>query len=304
MLDGGLATELENRGHDLSGKLWSAVLLDTQPGEIEAVHLDYLDAGADCITAASYQASIPGFLSAGYPEQKAIDLLRRSVEIACSARDRYLDRVAAQAVRPLVAASIGPWGAYLADGSEYSGDYPISRRELRSFHEPRWQILTDAGADLLAIETIPNYEEAEVLLELLDASPGVEAWVSFSCKDGIHISDGTPVAECAALFSGCEQVVAVGVNCTAPAHLDSLLRQVRLGEPEKPMVAYPNSGERYDGRNNTWSGDCDPFDLGGATVGWFKLGARLLGGCCRTGPADISAMKQALMAEQKQDGTK
>ena len=299
LLDGGLATELENQGLVLDTALWSAQLLSTHPEAIRAVHRAYLDAGADCITTASYQASMIGFLAAGFSERKARSLLNMAVTLANEARDEYLAQSttngAAAGLRPLVAASIGPYGAWLANGAEYRGDYGVSNQTLRAFHEPRWALLATAGVDLLACETIPSYQEAEVLLALLQSTPNRFAWMSFSCRDGVHISDGTPIVECAALFATCDQVVAVGVNCTAPQYVTSLIEQVRTGCPGKPVVVYPNSGEVYDGATRNWVGTSDPMDCGLATDDWFDRGARLIGGCCRMGPAHIKAMRAALL---------
>ncbi|MCH8982139.1 homocysteine S-methyltransferase [candidate division KSB1 bacterium] len=301
LLDGGLATELEKRGHNLNNNLWSASLLINHPQEIRKVHLSYLDAGADCITTATYQASIPGFAEQGISEKKAKSLLKKAVEIASEAREQYLDNSKNKnpsRIRPLIAVSIGPFGAYLADGSEFRGDYSVSTQELRSFHESRWEILADSSADIFAFETIPSFREAVVLLELLKSTPEVYAWISFSCTDGMRISDGTHLAECAELFVNCEQIVGVGVNCTAPQYISSLIKQVRQGAPAKPIVIYPNSGEVYDENRKSWVGSSDLINLGTAAIEWFNLGARLLGGCCRTTPSQIADMRRALLSLQ------
>lgn len=298
VLDGGLATELEAQGHHLDTSLWSAHLLHTHPDAIRDVHRSYLDAGADCIITATYQASMPGFRNNGYSEKEGIHLMEKAVMLANEARDAYLqasrrsDRLGLQ---PLVAASIGPYGAYLATGAEYHGDYGISKRKLHDFHEPRWDLLTQTKVDLLACETIPNYQEAQVLLDLLHQTPETFAWMSFSCRDGEHISDGTPIKECAALFQGCEQVVAVGVNCTAPHYISSLIEQIRAGLPDKPIVVYPNSGEIYDAATHSWMGISDRVQCGRAAREWVSHGAQLIGGCCRMGPQQISEMKAALV---------
>ena len=264
LLDGGLATELEKQGFVLDTALWSAHLLMTHPEAIRVVHRTYLEAGADCITTASYQASMPGFLAEGLSEREARSLMRKTVALANEARDDYMDAASAAStarLRPLVAASIGPYGASLANGAEYRGNYGVSNDTLRAFHEPRWEILAPASVDLLACETIPSYQEANVLLALLQQTPGRVAWMSFSCCYGLHISDGTPIAECAALCAACEQVAAVGINCTAPQHIPSLIEQIRGGASGKPVIVYPNSGEVYDGTTRTWAGTSDPIDI-------------------------------------------
>lgn len=295
ILDGGLATELEARGYDLNHPLWSAHLLLKDPKAIRDLHLDYLHAGADCIISSSYQASIPGFLARGISKDGGRSLLKKSVELAREARDEFCERSHDQiSLPPLVAASVGPYGAFLADGSEYVGRYEISREALSSFHAERWGILLDSRADLLACETIPSFTEASVLVELLNESPDVPAWVSFSCRDGERISDGTPISECAALLNECRNVIAVGVNCTSPAYVSSLIKHVHDGVGGKAIVVYPNSGEEYDPVSKAWQGNRGAQDLGKIAVEWFNYGARLIGGCCRTGPKHIFAMKENL----------
>ncbi len=299
LLDGGLATELEKQGFVLDTALWSAHFLVSDPDAIRTVDRCYLDAGADCITTASYQASMAGFVAVVLSKREAGSLLRKAVALAREACDEYIEGIkTGTPLRPLVAASIGPYGAYLADGAEYRGDYGVSKQELRAFHEPRWEILASSPADLLACETIPSFQEAEVLLALLQQTPDLFAWMSFSCRDGAHISDGTPITECAALFDACEQVVSVGVNCTAPRYMASLIEQVRAGAPGKPVVVYPNSGEVYDAQTKTWAGTADPLSCGLDAQDWFRRGARLIGGCCRMGPRHIKAMRDALLNQR------
>ena len=193
VLDGGLATELEVRGHDLRDPLWSAKVLLDDPETVRAVHTAYLEAGADCIATVTYQASVPGFAARGLGRDEGLQQLRRAVALAVEARDAFWadpDHRAGR-LRPLVVASVGPYGAYLADGSEYRGDYGLSRAELMDFHGERWRVLAGAGADLMACETIPSAVEAEVLLALLEESDGNWAWISFSCRGGDRISDGS-----------------------------------------------------------------------------------------------------------------
>jgi len=306
ILDGGLATELERRGHCLNDTLWSARLLLTNPGEIGAVHRAYLDAGADCITTASYQASIPGLVAEGLSETHASQLIADSVAIACDARDAFvagdkgdafLENTSAglPRLRPLVAASAGPYGAYLADGSEYRGDYSVTRDDLQSFHEPRLQILAESDADLIACETIPNFLEFQVLVQLLNATPGVCAWLSVSCRDSTTLRDGTPFVECVELARDCEAVVAVGVNCTSPRYVGQLVEQAYRIAPAKAIVAYPNSGETYDPAARRWVGTADPGDFAAASEKWYNAGATLVGGCCRTGPSHISDIRKQLI---------
>lgn len=300
VLDGGLATELSARGHDLSDALWSARLLLTDPAAIEEAHLAYFRAGARVATTASYQASIEGFAAAGLDRTAGLALIRLSVELAQRARERYRgegggadgsegDGAVGSAL--LVAGSVGPYGAMLADGSEYRGDYDPGATVLADFHRPRIDALVEAGADLLAFETIPTVREAEVLVRLLD-DVDIPAWLSFSCRDDRSTSAGEPIAA-AVVLGGHPGIVAVGVNCTAPRYLPALLEAARKAT-DRPLIAYPNGGDRWDRSTRDWVADAggafDPV----AVVGWRNLGATWLGGCCGTGPAEIRAVADAL----------
>ncbi len=294
MLDGGLATALEARGHDLRDRLWSARLLVDDAAAIRAVHEAYLEAGADCVTTASYQATIEGFRARGLTEDEAVDLLRLSVRLACEARDAFWGGAARRGrLRPLVAASVGPYGAFLANGAEYTGDYDLDEDGLHVFHRRRFAILAGAGGDLLACETIPSRAEGRALARLIDETPGARAWLSFSCRDGERLWDGSLFRDVVADVRGCRGLVAVGVNCTAPEHVSSLLDAAR-GATDLPLVAYPNSGETYDASRRDWSGAPAP-DAAGPAADWRARGARLIGGCCRVGPEDIRRLRAELL---------
>lgn len=292
ILDGGLATELEARGHDLSDRLWSARVLLEDPAAIEAVHRAYFEAGADVATTASYQATLPGLQAAGLDRAAALGVIRRSVELARRARDEV---GAVGTGRPLlVAGSVGPYGAMLADGSEYRGDYDPGPAALRSVHGPRIDALLEAGVDLLALETIPTVREAEVLVDLV-AETGARAWLSYQCRDGCSTAAGESIADAVAVAAGAPGMVAVGVNCTAPRHVPELLAAARDAGPRLPLIAYPNGGDAWDASRRRWTardgaGAFDPD----AVAGWTSHGARWLGGCCGTRPADIAGLVAAL----------
>ncbi|MAU01532.1 MAG: homocysteine S-methyltransferase [Anaerolineaceae bacterium] len=292
VLDGGLATELEARRHNLDDPLWSAKILLEQPEAIRQVHSDYLHAGADCIISASYQASLPGLMARGLNEVDAVNLIRFSVHLAIEARDQFWAVMANRRgrLRPLVAASVGPYGAYLADGSEYTGAYDLDEAGLLQWHRPRWQILAQSGADLLACETIPSLAEAKALRQLLLETPEMPAWMSFACRDGRHISDGTPLAECVQLLNDVPNLVALGINCTPPRFLPDLITAVQTST-DKHIIVYPNSGEHYDAETNQWLGQSNPSEFGTISREWRKMGALLVGGCCRTGPAHIQQIR-------------
>lgn len=288
ILDGALATELERRGADLNDPLWSAKVLLESPQLIRQVHLDYFLAGADVATSASYQATFEGFSKRGTGREQAASLMRSSVRLACEAREEFWSKKENRAgrLRPLVAASVGPYGAYLADGAEYRGGYGLTEEALMAFHRPRLEVLADAGADLLAFETIPCMEEGRALVKLLAAFPGQAAWLSFSCRDEKSLNHGEPIEAAVALANSSPQIVAVGVNCTAPVFVEGLLKRAAI-PAEKFLLAYPNSGEGWDAEGKCWLPAPVEKDVPGQARRWFAAGARLIGGCCRTTPDDI-----------------
>jgi homocysteine S-methyltransferase len=292
VLDGGLATQLESMGFDISGALWSAVLLESNPRAIIDAHRAYLDAGADCIISASYQASRAGFMSRGHSEEESDRLIVSAVELAMIARAEYVAANPDKEVA-IVAASVGPYGATLQDGSEYTGVYDISDQALGEFHASRLRLLDQSGADVLAVETIPNFREAQILCDLLD-DVSTPAWVAFACRDEKNISDGSRLWAAAALFAGHARVRAVGINCTPPEFVLSLIAEVKAATPDKAIVVYPNSGETYHAGDNSWSGSVCDFDNEFNVSAWHGAGAKLIGGCCRTGPEDIAAIRKRL----------
>ncbi len=298
ILDGGLATLLEARGHDLRDHLWSARLLRDDPQAIVAAHADYLEAGADCIISASYQATIPGFMRTGLSWDEAAALLQRAVALARQARDAFWQRAEPRGDRlhPLVAASVGPYGAYLADGSEYTGAYDLDADALLAFHRERWHLLAQAGPDLLACETIPSGVEAQALARLLPETPSMPVWASFSCRDEAHLSDGTPLAQVVRLLAPLPQIVAIGVNCTAPRFIPPLMRLARA-LTDKPLLVYPNSGESYDPARRVWLGQSEPQEFGRLSAQWRAAGASLIGGCCRTTPEHVRAIRAHLLGQ-------
>ena len=299
ILDGALGTELESRGYDVSGKLWSAQYLLDQPRIIQNVHESYVRAGSDIITTSSYQASIPAFIEAGLTTEKAYNLLKETVFLARKAIENTWQALSPeeqkQRLYPLVAGSVGPYAAYLADGSEYTGDYQLSEEEFRDFHRPRIQALLEAGSDLLAIETIPNGAEAAAILRLLaEEFPQAETYLSFVAQAENAISDGTKIEELGNLAQESPQVLAVGFNCTAPHLIAPLLDG--LGQVcNKPFLTYPNSGETYNGLTKTWHDDPEQErSLLENSKLWQEQGVQLFGGCCRTRPEDIAQLARGL----------
>ena len=282
VLDGGLATLLEARGHDLSSSLWSARLLLDDPAAVRGAHAAYLAAGARVVTTASYQVSATGFAAAGLDADAAATALRRSVAVA-----REAVEAAGEGGPRWVAASVGPYGAALADGSEYRGDDGLSVAQLRRWHRPRLQQLAAAGPDVLALETVPSLALVEALLAEV-AGTGVPAWLSLTAAGG-RTRAGEPVEEAFAMARDVPEVVAVGVNCCDPAEVGGLAR-LAAASGGRPVVAYPNSGEGWDAAARGWTGAPVPLPV----AAWVAAGARLVGGCCRVGPQQVRQVTAAL----------
>lgn len=290
VLDGAMATELEARGCYLADSLWSAKVLVENPELIREVHLDYFRAGAQVAITASYQATAAGFAARGYDEAQSRALIGKSVELARKAREAYLAENP-QAGTLLVAGSVGPYGAYLADGSEYRGDYVRSAAEFSEFHRSRVEALLDAGADLLACETLPSFAEIKALADLLTNYPRAKAWFSFTLRDSEHLSDGTPLREVVATLANNPQIVALGINCIALENTTAALEHLHT-LTALPLVVYPNSGEHYDAVSKTWHHHGEACEtLAGYLPQWVAAGAKLIGGCCRTTPKDIAELK-------------
>ncbi|MFI0719546.1 homocysteine S-methyltransferase [Streptomyces sp. NPDC021224] len=281
MLDGGLSNQLADQGCDLSDPLWTARLLADDPGQIRAAHTAYVRAGADVLITSGYQASYEGFARRGIGRPEASALLRRSVTLAREA--------AAERPGIAVAASVGPYGAVLADGSEYRGRYGRTVRELTAFHRPRIEAAAEAWPDVLALETVPDIDEAEAMLRAA-APTGLPVWLSYTAEGG-RTRAGQPLAEAFALAAGRDEVMAVGVNCCAPQDVLAAV-ELAVSVTGKPAVAYPNSGERWDAATRRWTG---PHTLtADSALAWQAAGARLIGGCCRVGPTTIGALRVRL----------
>lgn len=279
ILDGGFATQLEAQGCDINNPLWSASMITENPQAIVDAHRAYLDAGAEIIISDSYQTVDP-------------ELVAAATGLAMRARDEFV-RDNPRANSPLVAGSIGPYGAVQGDGSEYTGDYGVSVAELVYFHRARIAQLDASAVDILACETIPSHDEAVALRDLL-AKARLPAWVSFSCRDGDCINDGTPIENVATLFRDHSSVRALGVNCSSPQIIVSLIRRIRKLLPDMPIIVYPNSGELFNADDKTWSGMTTTADWTSAARQWLAAGATLIGGCCRTGPRHIQAIHQSI----------
>lgn len=293
IIDGALASELQRRGCDLNDSLWSAKVLIEQPDLIRQVHYDYFKAGADCATTASYQASPLGFAKKGISLDESIKLIKKSVELAQQAKEQYLTQIGKN--KPLfIAGSVGPYGAYLADGSEYTGNYQLSEEEFIEFHQIRIQALIDAKADILACETLPNFAEIKAIVKVLKQYPTMTAWFSFTLKDANHLSDGTPLKEVIDYLNNVDQVVSVGINCIALEEVTAALTVLQT-LTRKPLIVYPNSGEQYDPTTKQWHKNHQHnCTFKNQLPTWLKLGAKLIGGCCQTTPKDIAEIADYL----------
>lgn len=289
ILDGGMSTALEQQGIEVGGALWTARLLADEPERIARAHRDFFEAGAQVATTATYQASERGFVAAGLDALEARALIARGVTIAREARDEC------NAARPglLVAASVGPYGAVLGDGSEYRGRYGVAAGQLRDFHGPRLEALAAAGPDLFAVETIPDLDEAIVVAALLD-DLGVPAWFSYSVR-GDETCAGQPLTEAYAALAGSRMVIAAGVNCSDENDVLGAV-ETAVRETGRPAVAYPNHGGVWDSATKTWS-RARPLDLD-LVDAWIAAGARYVGGCCGFGAADISALARRVAGDR------
>lgn len=294
VIDGSMSTGLEQLGCCLNDSLWTARALAQQPELVKQVHLNYFRAGADCGITCSYQATIPGLMAKGYSRQEAEALIVRSVELFLEAREEWWEAEGKSAGRayPLCLAGIGPYGAYLADGSEYRGHYGVLDQELREFHQRRMELLWNAGADVLLIETQPSLREVLIETEIAEGL-GADYWVSFSCLDGRHICEGKLIRDCAAALSeGRPHLKMIGVNCTAPQHLVSLIRELRRST-SLPVAVYPNSGDVYDPATKTWKKQEGTVSFGEYAGQYMAAGASAVGGCCTTVDSHIRQVVKA-----------
>ena len=292
ILDGGLSNVLEDYGCDLNHELWSAKLLQTDPEVLVKAHYAYLEAGARCISTSSYQATIDGFMRSGITSDEAERLLLSSVTLAEKARNLYYERYG-MTQKIYIAASMGPYGAFLADGSEYRGNYGVSEEKLKHFHKKRIALFETTEVDFFAFETIPSYLEVKVLSELLDQFKK-PSWVSFSCKNEFYLNDGTKIEEAAELLAYKPQPFAIGVNCTSPKYISEIIDRLKKSAPNKKIIVYPNSGEVYRVETKTWIGVSDPSGFEKMVEEWRKKGADIIGGCCRIGPDHINRIRGLL----------
>ena len=288
VIDGSMSTALEALGADNSSKLWTAAALVENPDLVKRVHLDYFKAGADCGITCSYQATIPGLMEHGYSKEEAERLIADSVRLFCEARDEWWESEGRDQGRcyPICLAGIGPYGAYLADGSEYKGQYGVSDDVIYDFHRRRLEVLKEAGADIMLIETQPSLNEAVIAAKICEEL-GVDYWISFSCKDGYSICEGDRISDCAkALSSGYPHLKMIGVNCSKPEYIESLIRELKSAT-DLPIGVYPNSGLIYDPATKTWTKAEGQLDFGEYAFKYMMAGADAVGGCCTTAAEQI-----------------
>jgi homocysteine S-methyltransferase len=290
VLDGGMATELERKGFNLAGPLWSAHVLESSPEAIADVHREYLEAGADCLLTASYQVSAEGFQEIGFDPQGAAHAAAHALHASVALAERVRNEYQAGSPRRIwIAASLGPYGAMLHNGAEYHGNYDCSFEDLVGFHSRRIAVLAQTNADFLAFESIPSLEEARAILTALQPYPDLAAYLSFTCRDGTHVSHGETLRACAELLDKQPQVIGMGVNCTAPELIGSLIGELAK-VTNKLIIVYPNSGEQWDAVHRCWEGDGQIQAFGELAGRWRGAGAQWIGGCCRTGPEHVRAV--------------
>ncbi len=293
ILDGGLATELELAGHVLSSKLWSAKIIWDSPSSIRNIHLAYLRAGADIITTSSYQASIPGLMKFGYSHSKSCDIVKRSVELAVESREAFYRECSGETLNRYIAGSAGPYGAYLADGSEYTGTYNLTEREYADFHRERVDLLIESGVDIIAFETFPRIDEAEAVFGVMTKYyPDFPFWISFVTHDGLNTAAGDSLAGLWEKFGRGGNFLGIGMNCSHPSLVEKFACTVGA-RSNKFIIAYPNSGEGFDVESGSWTGTMDLSLFRNSIKNWVSAGVNIIGGCCRTGPETISLISEA-----------
>ena len=289
ILDGGLGTELERRGHQNLGRLWSSALVKTNPSALREVHRDFLAAGADVIATATYQASMPTLIECGHDRQSAAQVLRAAVQLAIEERD-------AHASTALVAASIGPFGAHLADGSEYTGGYQLSADDLYAFQSERWHILAESPADVLACETMPSMADVRAVVRLLHETPSRWAWISLMCRDATHLADGTPLTDVFAILNDTPNLAAVGANCIPPRLAPEIMETFRAFT-SLPVMVYPNASNAWDMKMGQKLDELSAPEFAAESTSWKTHGAQIIGGCCKTTPEHVRQMKITLHSQ-------
>jgi len=297
IIDGALGTQIQKNGYDVNDSLWSAKYLDENPEVIKEVHRQYLEAGADIIITSSYQASLEGFIKKGFSTQKAIDLMKLSINIALETRDEFWENYEEKdkRIKPLVAASIGPYGAYLADGSEYTGKYGISDEGLSDFHRKRLEILISTSPDILAIETMPLLSEVKIIVKLLKEFNKIPTWVTFSAKNETTTNANDNIKDCMTFLENEDCISAVGINCTAPQYIPKLIENIK-SVSTKPIVVYPNGGSKYNPILKVWEkGEISALEYSKLSHLWFQKGAQIIGGCCETTPEEILNIRERLL---------
>lgn len=290
ILDGAMSTALENKGCDLHDPLWTAKILLENPERIKEVHKDYFDAGADAGITCSYQATIPGFMKLGFDKGQAEHLISLSVQLLLEARDEWYI-LHPEREYPLCLGSVGPYGAYLADGSEYHGHYGVSRQSLYTFHQRRIELLHEAGADCILFETQPSLEEVKVEMAIADALD-ISYWIGFSCKDDAHICEGDPIKDCVKTVSEHKNCKRVGVNCCDPLWVENLIKEIQMG-CDLPIFVYPNSGMEYDVKTKSWQKPKHFISFEQLALDWYRQGAIMVGGCCSTTAKEIRQIAKA-----------
>lgn len=285
VLDGGLSFPLEEKKIRMNTNLWTAELLISKPELIREVHINYIDSGAKIITTSSYQASFKSLKKRGYSEIQSKNIILKSVEIVEEIKKNYNNKI-------IIAASIGPYGSYLADGSEYVGNYDINEETFFDFYKKKVDLLDSSSADVLAFETIPSYKEAKVISNILKETKK-QSWISFSCKNQKEISDGTKLEKCCEYLNNHSKIFGVGVNCTSPKYISKLISILKRKLKNKKIIIYPNSGEIYDGKNKNWIGNSN-ITFESYIDEWLNLGVDILGGCCRVGTKEIKKIKDKI----------
>lgn len=292
ILDGGLGTELERRGYRDLGRLWSSALVEADPSALREVHRDFLLAGADVIATATYQAAVPTLLECGHDRESARRVLRDAVTLAVEERNAHSSGA-------LVAASIGPFGAHLADGSEYSGCYSVTDGELYDFQVERWHILAESEADIIACETMPSMADVRACVLLMCETPERWAWISLMCRDAAHLADGTELSEVIALLNDVPNLAAIGANCIPPSFVPAIMNTFRAAT-SLPLMVYPNASNAWTMEMGRPLDELSAAEFAEESAAWRTHGAQIIGGCCKTTPEHVRALAATLRSQSCQ----
>lgn len=344
LIDGGLGTELEQRKVNINSLLWSSVALVEAADDVTKLHYDYYHSGANVGITCSYQCSEDSLKASDKEKysskESRLQVYKESVEVCKRAKImRMADAKAIELlVSPEIAGSIGPFGSFLNDGSEFTGGYERSEDEYQAFHEEKLDFFMNGTeeVDYLQLETMPNFEEIKALLMLIKRKNSERKEtqgksekrfiLSLSIRNEEQLADGTPLKAVVKYLHDVgylskdpktTPLMAVGANCLKLKYSVKFVENLTNYMNELqiygfPISIYPNSGEIYDGIKKNWIFDQSnekyyTTNVNGEKVcdwkilldAWIASGAKIIGGCCRVGVRDIVEMNKVVLEYNK-----